>query len=305
MIVNPTVPEFLQRRVAGFETSTQSQDIQLGAQLYQQAQQMRNQQRQLAMQEEAHRLKIEGNRFVSAGAIELGRLMEEGGNSNLYADPSFEGKLWSIGQRYPQLLESEVFQGATKVVENAKTAKARAEIMTLTQQSITDRSDSAIQSRFDLLTQRLDGMTQMEGLKQENREALTTLRNDLNILRDSLKPTRTGQLVHDLTETDLVAMRSELSTLDNIFKEGKLKGTKKPGMFSTGFTETPEAEYERRKQEILKKYDAKRVGTPRPAEATAPATDKRVRVVSPSGKVGNIPESQLEEALKQGYKPAP
>lgn len=286
------------------DTSTQAQDIQLGAQMYQQIQQMQNQQRQMAMQEEAHRLKMEGNRFVSSGAIELGRLMEEGGANNLYAEPAFEGRLWSLGQQTPQLIESDVFQGAIKVVENAKTAKARAEITTITQQAITDRNQASIESRFDLLGQRLDGMAQMEGLKQENREALTTMRNDLNILRDSLKPTRTGQLVHDLTETDLVSMRSELSTLDNIFKEGKLKGTKKPGMFSTGFTETPEAEYERRKQEILKKYDAKRVGTPKPAEA-APTGDKRVRVVSPSGKVGNIPESQLEEALKQGFKPAP
>lgn len=272
------------------------QAMQLGAQMAQQAHTRK-------LQNRAHELEQQSKTHYVNGMMEMGSVMEEGARNNAYADPAWEGKFWSTAQRYPQLMETSEFKGLTSIVENAKTAKARAEITTLTQQSITDRNQASIDSRFSLFDQKLDGLAQMEGLKQENREALTTLRNDLNILRDSLKPTRTGQLVHDLTETDLVAMRSELSTLDNIFKEGKLKGTKKPGMFERGFTETPEAEYERRKQEILKKYDAKRVGTPKPA--APPATDKRVRVVSPSGKVGNIPESQLEEALKQGYKPAP
>lgn len=38
--------------------------------------------------------------------------------------------------------------------------------------------------------------------------------------------------------------------------------------------------------------------------AAAPAPTARVKVVSPSGKVGTVPASQLETALKQGYKRA-
>lgn len=45
-----------------------------------------------------------------------------------------------------------------------------------------------------------------------------------------------------------------------------------------------------------------------PAEDAAPAaaapSEKRVRVKSPDGKVGSVPESQLEEALKAGYSKA-
>lgn len=302
--VSSNVPPWLIERTSPVERSSTSQNIQLGAQLAEQAQQMQQRAQQMEMQREAMRLKTEGNKFLAAGAIELGRLMEEGGRNNSYAEPEFEGRLWSIGQRYPQLLDSEVFQGATKVTANAKAAKLRTEITDVTQQAITERNQASIQSRFDMLSQRLDGLTQMEDLKQNHREDLVNLRSDLKILQDSLKPTRTGQLVHDLPETDLAAMRSELATLDNLFKANKIKGTKKPGVFTSGYSETPEAEYERRKREILKSYDTKRIGTPKPA-AAAPASDKRVRVVSPDGKVGNIPESQLEEALKQGYKPAP
>jgi hypothetical protein len=40
---------------------------------------------------------------------------------------------------------------------------------------------------------------------------------------------------------------------------------------------------------------------PRPPGAAAPQND-RVRVVSPDGRVGNIPRSQLEQAKAQGYK---
>lgn len=235
------------------------QAMQLGAQMAQQAHTRK-------LQNRAHELEQQSKTHYVNGMMEMGSVMEEGARNNTYADPVWEGKFWSTAQRYPQLMETSEFKGLTSIVENAKTAKARAEITSLTQQAITDRNDASIDSRFALFDQKLDGMAQVEGLKQENREALTTLRNDLNILRDSLKPTRTGQLVHDLTETDLASMRAELTTIDNLFKEGKITGTKKPGVFNPGYSETPASEYERRKREVMKSYDAKRIGTPRPAQ---------------------------------------
>lgn len=42
----------------------------------------------------------------------------------------------------------------------------------------------------------------------------------------------------------------------------------------------------------------------KPATAPAPSSD-RVRVISPDGKVGSVPRSQLDQALKAGYKQAP
>lgn len=96
---------------------------------------------------------------------------------------------------------------------------------------------------------------------------------ELGIYRDSLKPTRIGQLVHDLPETDLAEMRAEIRALDNMYEKGELKGSKR-GFFEGGGTiETAAQEYKRMQQEIFKKYDAKRVGTPRPAgqAVTAPS----------------------------------
>lgn len=306
MAIDSTLPAYLAKRTHWTDDSV-SRSIQLGAQMYQQSQQEKRLNRAAAMQEEVKRLALEEKERVAEGTVEITRILSKMGQSGGYTDPALQSEFWNAVSKHPKFAGSPVFKDIMDTFQYAEQAKSRSELETLRQQSISDRSDASIQSRFDLFAQKLDGFAQMEGIKQENREALTTLRNDLNILRDSLKPTRTGQLVHDLPETDLVALRSELTTLDNLFKENKIKGTKTPGAFTRGYNETPEAEYERRKQDILKKYDAKRIGTPKPAEAqpTAPATEKRVRVVSPGGKVGNIPESQLEEALKQGYKPSP
>ncbi len=62
----------------------------------------------------------------------------------------------------------------------------------------------------------------------------------------------------------------------------------------------------RQQREGFKKAKAQREGlktsTPEPAAATPIAPSGRVSVVSPDGKVGTIPESQLDEALKSGYK---
>lgn len=125
MTASSDLPSWLVNRTTMFDRnqSSTAQDIQLGAQLAQQAQEMRHRNQQMAMQQEAMRLKMEGNRFLAAGSIELGRLMEEGGRDNLYADPGFTGRLWAIGQKYPQLLDTDVFKGAIKVTENAITAK--------------------------------------------------------------------------------------------------------------------------------------------------------------------------------------
>lgn len=125
--------------------SSTSHDLQVGAQIAQQWQQNQQRAQQMAMQQEAMRIKTEGNKFLSAGAIELGRLMEEGGVANSYADPAFEGKLWSIGQRYPQLLESDTFKGAIQVTENAKKAKDQLAEIRLRNQTDTDKPPADVQ----------------------------------------------------------------------------------------------------------------------------------------------------------------
>lgn len=267
MQLDTEIPEFLQRRVAGVESSTTAQDIQLGAQMYQQVQQMRNQQRQLAIQEEAQRLKVEGNRFVTAGAIELGRLMEEGGINNLYGEPAFEGKLWSILQRYPQLQETEVFQGATKVVETAKTAKARAKLLETTYDLRGDATEQRHLFRLDEIDAQLEKALATENLSQEGRLNLESMRHNNRQELIRLRPSGTRPAQLDLDKSDQMLMDAELDNL----KEWRSihPGTKH------------DAEYQQRLNGIEQKYSPRRKSSAQPAASTAPAPTAAAPVAAP------------------------
>lgn len=304
--ISAEVPQWVTQRARWFDQnqSSTSQDIQLGAQIAQQWQQNQRLQRAQALQEEVKRLAIEEKERIAEGTVAIARILSKMGQTpGGYTDSALQGEFWGAIRDNPKFASSQAFKDIMDTFQASEQAKARSELETLRQQSITDRSEAAIQSRFDLLNQRLEGMTALEGVKAEHRTQLEELKGEINMLRDSLKPTRVGQLVHDLPEADLVAMRSELTALDKKYEKGRIKG-KGGGIFSNVPKTTAEQEYDAERQAILKKYDAKRIGTPRPAE-TAPAAEKRVRVKSPDGKIGNIPESQLEDALKQGYTPAP
>lgn len=200
MEVSSELPAWLQRRVAYDNNSTTAQDIQSGAQLYQQSQENRQRAQQFAIQQEAKRLSLEGQKHVASGAIELGRLMEEGGRKNLYAEPEFEGRLWSIGQRYPQLLDSDTFKGAAKVLDNAKDAKLRAELTNITQTNITERTQANIEARLNNLLVQIEGRKDLEGV-----------RGEINMIRDQLKGSiQSGlQTQKDDAASELEAQREE------------------------------------------------------------------------------------------------
>lgn len=74
-------------------------------------------------------------------------------------------------------------------------------------------------------------------------------------------------------------MNAEFGVVKQWWDDLDIKERRKPEM---------QAEMKRRLKEVENRF----------------STTKRVRVKSPSGKVGSIPESQLEDALKQGYTPA-
>lgn len=74
-------------------------------------------------------------------------------------------------------------------------------------------------------------------------------------------------------------MNAEFGVVKKWWDDLKIDERRKPEM---------QAEMKKRLKEVQDRY----------------ATTKRVRVKSPSGKIGHIPESQLQDALKQGYTPA-
>lgn len=276
MAISSELPVFLRERVRFTDHSSTLQDIQVGAQMAQQAREEQRLNRAQQLNEEAKRMAMDEKERIAAGAVEVTRVLSEMGQTGGYTDPALQSKFWDAVSRNPKFAASPAFKDILDTFQYAEQAKARAQLETTRQDAIGERNQASITSRFDLLSQRLDGMLQMEGVRQDGRKAIEELKNDLNMLRDSLKPTRVGALVHDLPEADLVAMRSELGALDTMYEKGKLKG--QGGLFSSDPKITPEQEYETRRNTILKKYDAKRIGTPKPADtpsATVPPAEQR------------------------------
>lgn len=139
------------------------------------------------------------------------------------------------------------------------------------------RKGALLPKHYEALSEAQDRMKDADLERQLTKAAELT---ELGIYRDSLKPTRVGQLIHDLPETDLAAMRAELRALDNMYEKGDIKGSKR-GLFEGGGTiETAAQEYRRMQQDIFKKFDAKRIGTPRPAVQAAPAAEAIPTVTS-------------------------
>ena len=238
------------------------QGMQLGANIAQ-----RN--RQISLEERAMRLKEGSEMQQREGLIALGEVMSNATDAGTWDSPETERAVWGVVHKYPWLTKNEAFGAAMENFDQARKAKLRTEITDVTQQAITDRNQAAIQGRFDLLSQRLDSMTQLEGVKQEGRTALAEFKNELNMLRDQLKPTRPGEVFHDLPESEMVAMRSELTGLDNEYKTGRIKTTG-GGIFNKEPKVTAEEQYRTRKQEIIARYSAKRISRPTAAPA-APA----------------------------------
>lgn len=265
MAINSTLPAYLAQRTHWTSESV-SRGFQLGAQMYQQSQQEKRMQRAQQLQEETKRYVLEEKERIAEGTVEVTRILSEMGQTGGYSDPALQAKFWDAVSRNPKFAASPAFKDVMDTFQYAEQAKARKELLGQTYDLRGDEIELKHLNRLDEFDAQLSNLLSVEGLRQEDRERLENLRQKNRLERDSLKPTRTGQLVHDLTETDLASMRAELTTIDNLFKEGKITGTKKPGVFNSGYSETPAAEYERRKREVMKSYDAKRIGTPRPVQ---------------------------------------
>lgn len=272
-VADPNLPQFLQRRV-GFLDHSVSQDAQAGFNMGIRLREQSRIERAAKLQEEAMRLTLEEKQRAAEGTVAISRVLSKMGSSGGYTDPALRAEFWDEVSRNPHFARSPVFKDIMDSFQNADQAKERGLLERQRQESITERNQASIDSRFGLLTQRIDAAMQAEGIKQEHREALAELKADLQVWRDSMKPTRAGELVHDLSESDLSAMKSELATLDNLFKAKQIKGTKKPGAFSSGYIETPDAEYQRRKREVIDSYSNKRLVAPKQAEALPTVTSK-------------------------------
>lgn len=287
--ISGEIPAWLVKRGGPFEASSTAQDIQLGAQLAHHAQQEARLQRAAQLQEEAKRLAIEQKERAVQGTMEVARVLAKMGQSGGYNDPALQGEFWSAIEKNPEFAGTEQFKHIMDNFQYAEQAKTRAALLDKTYDLRGQQSELRHLQRLDEIDAQLESALSVEGLKQEDRTKLEGVLQRNRLERDSLKPTRTGELVHDLPESELKAMTSELATLDNLFKANQIKGTKKPGAFSSGYLETPNAEYARRKREVIDSYSKKRIVAPKPVEQAvktpAPAREQRE-----AGKVYETPK---------------
>lgn len=136
----------------------------------------------------------------------------------------------------------------------------------------------AAESRIAMMEQRLSQMLTVEGVKAENRKELETLRADLQMLRDQMKPQSGSH--YDLPYSTQILMKSELDELSRRIRDEGLS--------------TDEAAVIRRQIEQKYRTSAQPIEQPK----------GRVRVKAPDGRIGTISADKLEEALRQGYQRA-
>lgn len=191
-----------------------SRDLQAGAQLAQQQQQINQRNRELVMRQAAEKLKYDMMRQQAEGQVALGIIMEQATQKNAWTAPETRSKVYSLTKQYPWLANTDLFKTTIQNFENADKSEARLLLETERQTAITDRNQASIESRFDLLGQRIDAMTQMEGIRHENRTALTELKSELDIIRDAMKPRTLRPERYDLNESDRMLMKSELDAVD-------------------------------------------------------------------------------------------
>jgi hypothetical protein len=216
MAIDSTLPGYLAQR-AHWTDPTVARDIQLGANLYQESQQEKRMQRAQAMQEELRRITLEEKERIAEGTVEVAKIFSEMGQSGGYTDPGLQGKFWDAIKRHPKFANSPAFKDMMDTFQNAEQAKARSALETLRQEAISDRNFNNVQSRFDLLNERISGMMQLEGEKAGNRERLAEIQSELNILRDSFRADSAVDLetVKQQGRLDLQGAR-DTATLDRL-----------------------------------------------------------------------------------------
>lgn len=211
--IDTRFPEWIARKT-WMQSESVPQALIAGAQIAQRQQQINQQNRELLLREAAEKSKYNTLRQQAEGTVALGIILEQATEKNAWTAPETRAKVYSLTKQYPWLANTDLFKGAIQSFDNADKAEARLQLETERQTAITDRNQASIESRFDLLGQRIDAMTQMEGIKNENRTALTELKSELDIIRDAMKPRTLRPERYDLNESDRMLMKSELDAIE-------------------------------------------------------------------------------------------
>lgn len=251
--------------------------FQFGAQQAQRQREEAYRDRVLQLQRDSFELKRQSELQANEGMVEVGKVLSEIAETGDWTNPAARSRFFSVVARYPAVTKSPIYDNLLQNFQAADTAQARAALEAERQGAITERSQAAIDARFQTLTQRFDNLLTMEGVKAENRKELEAVRAEFQMLRDQLKPQSGSH--YDLPYSTQILMKSELDELSRRIRDEGLS--------------TDEAAVIRR--QIETKYRTSGQPPEQPKGG-------RVRVKAPDGRVGTISAERLEEALRQGYQ---
>lgn len=270
------------------------------AQMFQLGVQMAQHKRAMAYKEQILAAEQEAKMQTAEGHAALGQVLARG--AGRWTDPEVKREFWETASRYPALMKHPSFRELTQNFELADTAKARADLFGQRQEGALDLATEKHMLKLDEIEAKYAEMEKFAVGSQERKDAHAVIQNDLRMLRDSRRPRSVESDRFNLSKSDEISYRNELAVLKDAFEQGLLR--------EKGQTaDSALAVYERRRQDLEDKYKSRsRVFNPQAAPVTTPtntpapaAPEKRIKVKSPDGRIGSIPESQVEAAKQKGY----
>ena len=280
-MISSELPAWLVNRTTMFDRnqSSTAQDIQAGAQLYQQSQQNQRMQRAQQLQEEARQIALDEKERVAAGAVEVTRVLSEMGKTGGYSDPALQAKFWDAVSRNPKFVASPAFKEIVDTFQYAEQAKERSELL---KQRYGYREDEAylrhldrlaeIGKRGDVQQELLGAKSDFDLLKAEavasHKQEQIRLQTDENIRRDAAKPQTLRPERFDLNESDRMGMAAELDRLEIWYRDQAKRARGKKDVLAQ-----IESEYDQQFKEIEAKYQQRRKA-PRAPEPAAPLAPK-------------------------------
>jgi hypothetical protein len=163
-------------------------------------------------------------------------------------------------------------QADLNLLRDSFKADAATDLELLKQSGRMDIQNARDAASLDRVQKSLENALTMQDVKAEDAAELRKLQHELDVKRDSLKPSAQRPAWKDLDESDTIGMRTEMSNLT------AWRRTHRSGQY--------DAEYKNRFEAIEKKYEGRRKKTQAPtaAPAAAPADDFKDRYNAlPSG----------------------
>ncbi len=220
MAIDSTLPPYLAQRAAHWSDQTVSRDIQVGAQLVQQAQQERRLQKAFELKERAENLALQEKERQAQGVVEVMGVFSKLGDTGNYDDPALQREFYDAVRRNPEFADTPAFTRMMQMIDNSEKLQVRKELLSTTYDLRGKELESKHLQRLDELDLKLANALQVAGINQQGREAIQQLRNTNNLEREQLR-VKAGTALEDQRQTGRMELQENrhLQRLDELDKQ--------------------------------------------------------------------------------------